>query len=421
VLPEGTSLGRLKMDEVFVDYEGPQLFSCSDDRKRPRHLIAMHAPATEGQDNWLYVYIGIRRLKDVTAGRVTLHAAFSQPQDGKVHVASFRPNGDVTVQPRLASEVQDDWFPRRGERLGDPGDASAPAEDVVLGNAEQLPSILRTPAPMWEMSPAVINYLRGMRTPVSEVSRRTGRSVMDVVFRPQGDRSEMAAGTFGGFLLSAQGALEALAPPPPMGIKALAASELTRLNALPVFPGSFGVRLDAQDASLFPDSRLVLALKRLATLLASSGDHAAMRALLKDCGQRGAWKFRTFALALGRSDADVSVEIAIPNEPPISVASLTRDQLSGLVEFLKIEAASAQETLTFRGRLVGFIQKTKFFALENDERILSGRIAPAALPSMRGKVIGAQYDAGITAITDMNEATGLERTKHILNSLDLVG
>jgi hypothetical protein len=204
-------------------------------------------------------------------------------------------------------------------------------------------------------------------------------------------------------------------------MKATAASELTRLNALPAFPGSFGVRLDTQHASLFPDSRLVQALKRLATLLSSSGDHAAMRTLLKDCGQRGAWKFRTFALALGRSDADVSVEIAIPNEPFVSVASLTRDQLSGLVEFLKVEAASAQETIPFRGRLVGFIQKTKFFALENDERILSGRIAPAALAPMKGKVIGALYDASITAITDMNEATGLERTKHILNSLDLVG
>jgi hypothetical protein len=421
MLPEGTMLGRLTIDEVFVDYDGPQLFSCSDDRKRPRHLIAMHAPATDGADNWLYVYVGVRRLKKITAGCITLHAAFSQPKDGKVLIVSFGPDGASTVRARQASQVPDDWFPLRGERLGDPGDGRLLAGDIALGNAEQLPSFMRAPAPMWEMTPTVINYLRGMRTPVTEVTKRTGRSVIDIVFRPLGDRSEMPAGILGTFLLSIQGAVEALAPSSPPGLKATAAAEFTRLTALPAFPGSFGVRLDTQDPRLFPDPRVVLALKRMATLLASSSDHDAMRVLLKDCGQRGALKFRAFAQALGKSDSDVSVEIGIPNEPAISAASLTRRQVTVLVDFLKAEAASSQETFTFRGRLVGVTLGTKFFALEDDERIVSGRIAEATLASMDGKVIGAQYVASITAITDMNDATGLERTKHVLNTLELVG
>lgn len=130
----------------------------------------------------------------------------------------------------------------RGERLGEPGNSYMLLDDAQLGELvgvsepEELPSLLREPAPMWEFDPAVIDYLRGKRTPVAEVSRRTGRAVFDVIFKPWGNRSEMPAGTLGSFLIAAQNMVEALAPLLPPGSKGASASELARLDALPAFP-----------------------------------------------------------------------------------------------------------------------------------------------------------------------------------------
>lgn len=422
MLPEGTILGRLKIDEVFVEYDGPQLFSCSDDRKRPRRLLAVHAPLTEAGDNWLYVFIGARRLRDVVLGKVTLHAAFSQPEDGKIRVVCFNPDHLPIVRSVAASQVPEAWLPTSGERLGEPGnslfDDAQLGEKVDVSEPKQLPSLLREPAPMWEFDPAVIDYLRGKKTPVAEASRRTGRAVFDVIFKPRGNRSEMPAATLGSFLIAAQNVVEALAPPLPVGSKGASAYELARLDALPAFPGSFGIRLDTHEASLFPNPRLIQALQRMIDLLSAPSDRDAMRGLLTEIGHRAASRFRLFVQALERSDSDVSLEIGIPNEAAVSGTSLTRQEVYNLAEFLKAELASTQETFTFRGQLVGVTIPNKFFALEDDDRIVSGRIADAALAAMFGTVIGNRYDANVTAITDINEATGVERTKYILNSLE---
>ena len=432
MLPVGTILGRLKIDKVFIEYEGPQLFACSDDRKRRRHLLAVHAPKTEDGDNWLYVYIGVRRLKKVADGTVELHAAFSQPEDGNIRVVCFGADKIPTVRVVKASQVRDDWLPMRGEHLGEhsAGDNYAtellPPEDYLLEAVadiiarDELPIIFRIPAPMWEFDPVVIDYLRKMRTPVTEASRRTGRVVFDVIFKPRGDRAEMPARALGSFLVSTQNVVEALTPPLPLGAKGVTASELARLDALPAFPGSFGIRLDTRDANLFPDPRIIQALDRMAALLSTAEDRNGLRSLLKEVGHRAASRFRLFVDALAKSDSDIAVEIGIPNRPDVGGASLSRREVHALAEFLKAEAAATEETFTFRGLLVGVTIETKYFALEDDERIVSGRIAETALASMFGRVIGSLYDANITVITEINEASGNEKNRYILNSLEPV-
>lgn len=273
---------------------------------------------------------------------------------------------------------------------------------------------------MWEMSPEVKEYLKSRKTSVAEAARRTGRSIMDVIFKPPFDLSEMPAGALGSFLISIQNVVEALAPRP-TSKRGVPASALTRLNVLPAFPGSFGIRLDTQDASLFPEPRMIEALHRMAALLSSSSDHSSLQNLMREYGQHASSKYRVFVQALGKSDSDVSVEIGIPNEETVRLTSLTRGEISRLARFLRTDSAATEEIIFFKGQLVGVTIPKKFFALEDDEQIVSGRIADAALVSMNGKTIGERYEANITAITDLNEATGEERTRYVLNSLQPVG
>ena len=426
MLPVGTKLGVLRLREVFVDYDGPQLFSCSD--QAGRHLIAVHAPATSEGDNWLYAYISRHRLQSVRAGLTSLRQAFAQPEDGRIQIVVFDFEGMARVKTVIPGELSDNWYPHDSERLGDlDEDQLVEGELLPYANAwngdisPDIPDFLRNPAPMWEVSPELLNFLRTRRTPVSEVARRTGRSVVDLVFKPPFDRSEMPASVLGNLLLAAQGAVEAFAPPLAPGSKGMGARELSRLDALPVFPGSFGLRLDAHEANLVPNPRLVEALQRLVSLLAAAGDPAKVRVLLRECGPGAAMKFRSFAQAIEKSDADLSVEVGIPFTEETSSAQVSRRDVAQLVELLNSEAALSQETFVFRGQLVGVTLGTKFFALEDDERIVSGRIAEAALASMFGKTIGDHYDANITAITDISEVTGRERTRNILNGLEPIG
>ncbi len=426
MLPEGPPFGRLKIDEVFVEYDGPQLFSCSDDREPSRHFLVVHAPSTADADNWLYVLITAQRLKDVASGKVALHEAFSQPQDGEIHIVAFASDRTFKVETTSPAKMSEDWFPMAGERLGDAEalfDAVEISNDVRIDTPEQLPSFMREPAPMWEMSREVTEYLKGLKTSVVEASRHTGRSVVDVIFKPPGDRSEMPAGALGSFLISIQNVVEALVPPTG-GKKGIPTSEFTRLDVLPAFPGSFGIRLDTYDASLFPEPRMIEALQRMTALLASSSDHNALQGLLREYGKHASSKYRVFIQAMEKSDSDVSVEIGIPNEEVVQFTSLTRKEISRLARFLKTDSAATEETILFKGQLVGITIPKKLFALvdeENDKKnIVSGRIADTALAFMHGTIIGDRYEANVTAITDLNEATGVERTRYILNSLQPV-
>ena len=428
MLPEGTPLGELRFDEVYINYDGPQLFSCMDAQNR--HLLAVHAPSTSDGDNWLYVYISQQRLRAVANGLVTLHAAFFRPQDGKVQLVVFDAKGMALVKTVQPNDIPPDWYPVEGEKISvQDNQFLASAENASFTNTvtatggldldlSDIPSFLIDPAPMWEISREVLNYLRSKRTPVIEVARRTGRSVVDLVFNTALDRNQMRAEVLGNLLLAAQSLVEALTPPLPSGLSGASAREVVRLDALPLFPGSFGLRLDTHESYLFPDSRLVEALQRMFALLNSSKEPTAMRGLLSEYGPKATSRLRNFANTIYRSDADLSVDIGLPTESSALSTSLSHVEVSSLIAFLKEEATPTQDSFTFRGHLVGVTLKTKFFALENEERIVSGRVADVTLASMVGKTIGDQYDAVITTITDYNEATGMERVRNILDSLE---
>ena len=424
MLPEGTKLGFLRLGEVFIEYDGPQLFACDDEQGR--HLLAVHAPATSRGDNWLYIYISLDRLRQVKGGLLTLRYVFSRPEQGFVERVVFTPSGATEVMPVEPAALPRDWFPARGERLGEE-DAleqvtnlerfSATANYVDL---EDLPPFLLSPTPMWEMSPRVVTYLKSKRTRVADAAARSGRSVIDLVFKTPLDRSEMPAGILGNLLVCAQSAVDALTLPPSFGSRKLSHREAGRLDVLPFFAGSFGLRMDTHQAGLLPDPVVQTALERLTKLLAAASSVTEMRQLLAEVGPKAAFKFRKLAIALEKSASDFSIEVGVPNEAESTAVELSYRDLASLVEFLKEAAAESQEILLFRGNLIGVSLRTKFFALEDLERTISGRIADEFLPSMRGKTIGNDYMSTLSVISEINDATGQERVRHVLTNLQTI-
>jgi hypothetical protein len=426
MLPVNTSLGELSIDEIFIEYDGPQFFSCRDGEGR--RLLAVHAPSTDDKDNWLYVYISPERLSLLRAGAVSLRDAFYMPEGDTLELVSFLPRGEVEVSKRHPSNLPDDWLPDEGERLDDwvlfpPESNTVQVLEGTLSRSaltEELPEFLRSPAPMWEISPEVLEYLHARRTPVAVAAARSGRLVLDLVIKKGTQRTDVPVFALGNLLTSAQGVVEAFTLTVPGDRTTAAVREAARLDAVAAFPSSFGIRLDTHQSALFPDPSLVQALNRLMDLLAVGNDPASLREILRDLGPRPALRFKGFARAMAKSDADFAIEVGIPGDMVARRAELSRSQVNKLVELLNIEVQQAEQFLKFRGKLVGVSLRTRFFRLEDDETSFSGRIDDRYLPSMHGKTIGGLYDAAILILTDLNDATGEESERHILTSLDPV-
>ena len=227
MLPKNTKLGLLTFGKIYVDYDGPQLFSCvSEDG---RIFLVVHAPEVGDRDNWLYVDISPERLSSVELGLLTLREAFAQPANDTVHVVSIKPNGRASVSSRAASNVDSSWYPDEGERLsGPPTSHAVPIEaiaqtgsNIFLGNArlDLVPGFLVDPPLMWEIDPTILAYLRSRRTPVEYVAERTGRSVVDLMFNRDEHRTELPVATLGNLLSSIQRAVDGLVPELPAGAK----------------------------------------------------------------------------------------------------------------------------------------------------------------------------------------------------------
>lgn len=417
MLPTGTPLGELTISEVFIDYDGPQLFSCTSNCGF--QYIAVHAPMTEHMDNWLYVRVSMRRLEEITAGFVTLRNAFAKPEGGGLWLVSFRNDGSALAETVNPLEVEEDWFPAAGERLSDfPIAAYASTGNIGdLNLAEFLPSFLVAPAPMWEFSGEVLAYLRSRRTPVAAVAARTGRSVVDIMLKRGDHRTDLPAATLGKLLVSAQQVVDGLAPDYPAGVKVAAIRDASRLDALAFFPSSFGIRLDTHDATLFTHPAVATALERMVALFSAASDVGKLGSLLQECGPKAAIRFRAFARAIEKSDSDVVIEVGVPGRSEPAKATVSKVEVGRLVKFLDTEARQVTDHFAFRGSLVGVSLRTKFFRLEDDDKEFSGRIADDYLSSMTGKKVGVRYDARITSVTDINESTGEERVRFTLTGL----
>jgi hypothetical protein len=418
MLPVGTTLGDLRLDRVFIEFDGPQLFSCVN--QDGQYFFAVHAPSSEGLDNWLYVRVSPMRLAAIVGGIVALHDAFASPEGGEVQVVSFSSAGGseaIKVTSVNPSDLDSDWLPDPGEFLED---APLYASNYPVTEAYKLPSVLTNPQPMWELDPAILAFLKSRRTPVEVVANRAFRSVFDLVLNAFDHSTNLAASTLGKILISAQNMVDGLTPSYPARTKLTGLRSESRLDALAFFPSSFGVRLVTNVVPLITHPGLEVALDRFMALLSASTEAGTLHQLLHEFGPKAALRYKSFAKALAQADTDLLVELGVPGRSAASVATMSRKQVGLLVEFLDREVATATETFTFRGSLVGFSLRTKFFRLEGDDQDISGRIADEFLSSLVGKTVGGEYAADITSITEFNEATGEEHVRYVLTGLNEV-
>src|SRR5665213_1776292 len=122
-LPHDGPMGRLVLDEVFVRYDGPRLFSCSNEAGA--HFVGVFVDEDADSETYIYAPASEARLAAVRSGQLDLRSALADPLDGGVFVV--RSSGGATETSwRPAADVPPEWLPDENVRLNVPTTTHAP-------------------------------------------------------------------------------------------------------------------------------------------------------------------------------------------------------------------------------------------------------------------------------------------------------
>lgn len=396
VLGEG-----LEIDEVFIDYDGPQLFSART--ASGRRFVVMHAPADGELDNWLYVEVSEARLQAFGANLISPRVLFGEPESQVLQLLSFDANGSLQKFSSVApADLPRDYLP--SELV-----AKASLEVSGLRNAnENFPVSLVDPQHMWELDKPTIEFLKRNRTPVEVAAERSGRVVADIVFGEGSGRIHLSLPTLGGVLTASQRLLDALAVPDSSlhGPIPLLTRQRTQMDAIAIFPSSFGLRIETHEGSILEQSDSRVAMERLVVLLGAGADPDGLSQILPQIGKRALLQYKAFAKAVGRSGTDIQLKVGLPGAPSSLVAALSADQVVDLQRLLDAETKKTEEVRQIKGRLVAASLRTKFFLIEDDENSYSGRINDNCLPKVDGKPLGGFFTVTIRILKQIDETSG---------------
>jgi hypothetical protein len=365
LLPEGTELGRLSLDEVFIDYEGPKLFSARN-AVGQRYL----AVAVDDAEDWvvfLYVPVSPARYLSVRSGLLPLRAAIGEPEE-TVWVARLNfVTGESFAEARDPAGIPEDWLPD---------------EDAVLG---------------------VPTHTRDLFEPMTLQQRADGevRSLFAVQLdRPDLMRTEYPLRDLNELLEDVQEAVHAMA--------AEAEGKATTTGAIPehIVRDSELSMIDLQAASfvvvLAPTlgDRMVemplagVAADRLMSLLeaAEADDDTTMKEAVASLEQRAFSKFRSLLEDLADTSASMNLYVAHPGRE-LRHTAVTPQQAGRGLAVMSAVSTTSQEVYIESAVLVGANVRTRAFELRDDETgaKYAGKVEKDAVAQVDGLQIGEAY------------------------------
>lgn len=417
--------GPLRLDQVFLDYDGPQLFSARN--KGSSRYLGLHTLAEGKSDRWLYVRVSPSRIRELSNGRFPIREAFFRPEYGDIALYAYEERGDYFGQESLK------WFPPGSVPVDLLPDENAYLESEVdervlmLAKAAAPPALRSVleravSAPMWEIDPQVLMVLRGLRTRPHVAASASRRSVIDLAFAINENRTDFPARSLSAVLGVTQSLVDALgAEGTEIGSRGRLSEQIigaTSLDAVATFPSSFGLRLESNAGDLAGSARVERALKTLLGLLRSSNSKESLELALRDINRRSQNHFKAFFKAVASGKSDFNIEAATPDEHETGRIYFTVHQVNWVAKFLDKAVEADERSIDFRGRLLAVSLKTKFFLLRNDEgEEISGRIANDCVKKIDEKKINVEYLTTVIQRTEVNEATGEETSKYELKDI----
>lgn len=113
-------LADLTIDETFVYYDGPKVFTCLSE-SGTRYLCAW-AQSSEFHDRWLCTSITEPRLQQLRSGELELREAFADPECELWIATEYWNKGSDKFDAVLRDHatIPDAWLPAQGFRINQP-------------------------------------------------------------------------------------------------------------------------------------------------------------------------------------------------------------------------------------------------------------------------------------------------------------
>ena len=111
-----TEESKLYLDEILVEYEGPQLLTCKD--KFDNIYLSVFSGRYVDLERWVLVRISEDRLQEIYKDKLTLYDAFKESEDSIALVLEQNIHTlKETERTILASSLNDEWLPTSGYYL----------------------------------------------------------------------------------------------------------------------------------------------------------------------------------------------------------------------------------------------------------------------------------------------------------------
>lgn len=400
-LPVGTLLGDLEINEVFVDYDGPRLFTCRS--RTEQTYLAGWAEEGDDRDLWLFVPMSVGRLTAVRSGALFLRDAYLRPE-GFLYLASLPHGGDlpdsvIAIRP---TDVTHSWLP---------------APDFTLD--------LETPTATAALTADELHRL----------ALQEGRTRLDVqVHLPDYFRTEAPTRKTGEVLIALQGvlenfgALEMHEQPPQAGALPEDVTRALASNVVALSAASFVVGIASTGGQdIFGDSPFSRAVERLVSIAGNSIDDETVSQDVHDLKPRGARSYSRLIRELADTKGDVALNAGSPGFG-LRTAKLSAEKLNRLREIL--DSAIAEEPVQIRARmiLVAADSERMRFGLRDieSEALYQGKVAAAAASQLSRATIHDEYDVVLTEESFAESATGelkftytLEQLVHVVDTAEV--
>lgn len=392
-LPEGTVLGELHLEETFVEYDGPRVFSCVS--ATDQHFIAGWAEEHPEYDMWLYLPVSEARLISVRSGGLTLRDAFERPE-GLVYQVTLPLDSDGApdlVSPVDPSRLRDEWLPEPDFRIELQTATLPPAESGDL----------------WR--------LRAIQESRSRIRLQ--------VKLPRTTRSEAPTKKVGELLVSTQSlydnfglALLRSDPPQAGPIPHEVAAE-TATDVVGLAAASFVVELASSNYDdLLGESTFADITKRVLTLLDLSLDRDAMIEQLTALRPRGAKSFRNFVRGLASTGGAVTLA-AVGTSLDYTARDLSPERLQTLRQIL--DTLVPDDAFEIRGHMLLYRGDTerKQFGVRDEltDARYEGQIAERAVPQVHLAALDQIYDVLIYETSTYDEAVNERKAVYVLEQL----
>lgn len=398
LLPTNTVLGKLRLHETYYYYDEPKLLSCLNVAGQLYLVFYLGENEDEKVDLWLYVPLSINRLNEIKAGNMLLRHACLHPEDELVWFVNipFKSNLPSNIRAANPEELTEDDLPGEKARLN-----------------------ILTPTILSDLDDIVVH------------AQRINKEILDISFQEENsNQSVIQISTLGSCLVDTQKLIEAICLAQlkykyfPDKLPQTVA-DITRLNAIGTFDGSFGIRLSStEEIDLFGNTDLKNILEVFMLLLRQTGDHSQLKQELDKIGGPVIGKLLKFYRSLSRGKVNIkTVWGSHRNENNIQEIHLNWKTAEETALFLTKRVEDFTEDISVNAVLSAADIDKKTFTLKiygTDEEI-TGRVDA----DLMGFIIDTQnatlsktYKATINVTQEIIEVTEEIRKKYILLKLE---